>query len=133
MTLIRNFTDNEHTQDLIMDNVVESAIIRNGTVVPDKLLSFWNKTIFKVRPKMSDAESQTTQSLPRPIASKTSVSWFWIVVGIGILIYGTFMLRVYIIATRDPGGKAAEISTQCESRRDPNAGKFIILAVTCAS
>ena len=76
-------------------------------MVPFKFMRYWKKLLFSTGPK--------------------KIGWFWSILVVCLCALLTFLLRVYIIATRDPGGKAGEIGRECRERRDPNAGNYTTL------
>ena len=93
----------------------------------------------EVTTTVTSSSSSAAVEMPLPSLSKNTEWWttrprigvFWSVVLALLAIYSLFMVRVYIIATQDPDGRAAQLATECQNRgRQDKQGKSVMFLLS---
>ena len=107
---------------LLFSPTHKGAVNNNNSSLPKAevttaVTSCSSPTLVEMPPQKKTTEWWTTTTRPR-------IGLFWSVVLTLLVLSAVFMVRVYIIATQDPDGRAAQLATECKHRSQGKQGKL---------
>ena len=105
---------------LLFSPTHKGAVNNNGTLpraeVTTAVTSCSSPTLVEMPPLKKTMDWWMMTMRPR-------IGVFWSVVLALLALYALFMVRVYVIATQDPDGRAAQLATECKHKGQGKQGK----------